>query len=64
MMRLGAMFPLIFCALILVSPHFFWEFTQSFVFEIQSVFRVRNKVKTKKKKKRSSPIIKWFLCPK
>ena len=38
------------CAEILASAHFFWEFTQSFVFKIQSTFRVQNKVKTKKKK--------------
>ena len=37
------MFPLIFCALCA------WQFPQSFVFEIQSAFHVRNKVKTKKK---------------
>ena len=37
------------CAEILARAHFLWEFTQSFVFGIQSAFRVRNKVKTKKR---------------
>ena len=43
--RLQPMFPLIFCALcveILASAHFFWKFTQIFVFQIQSDFRVQN----------------------
>ena len=48
---------------ILASAHFFWEFIQIYLFEIQSGFGVRTKWRPRKKK-RSSPKIERCLCPK